>query len=168
MPFPSPPRGIKAIPWRLPILLFHSGLGWMLGRRFLLLRHIGRKSGKIRYAVLEIIHAPADSRAYYVVSGFGTHSDWYQNIQRHSSVEIQIGRQRFPAQAQVLGPEESAKIFLAYAQRNPGGLRALNQLMGYGIDFSPQGIRAFGAQIPVIQFTPQTDAAGGQLPLPGQ
>lgn len=154
MPFPSPPRGIKAIPWRLPIYLYRSGLGWMLGNRFLLLRHVGRKSGIIRYAVLEIIHSMPELGTYFVVSGFGTRSDWYQNVIQQSSVEIQVRRKRFRAKAQQLNPEDGAQILLAYAQRNPGSLKALSKFMGYEIDFSSQGIIDFGKQIPVIRFTP--------------
>ena len=153
MQFPSPPRGIKSIPWRLPILLYRVGLGWILGNRFLLLRHKGRKSGKIRTAVLEIIHSMPDAGIYFVVSGFGTRSDWYQNILQDSSVEIQVRRKRFPAQAEQLEPAEGAKILAAYAQKNPGSLQALSKIMGYEIDFSPQGIQDFGQKIPVIQFT---------------
>ena len=30
---PDPPRGIKAIPWRLPIWIYRLHLGWLLGHR---------------------------------------------------------------------------------------------------------------------------------------
>lgn len=153
MPFPTPPRGLKAVPWRMPIYLYRSGFGWLLGSRFLLLRHVGRKSGKTRFAVLEIIHRAPDANIYYVVSGFGTRSDWYQNIRQQSRVEIQVGRNRFKAEAQQLSPEKAGAILLDYAQRNPGSLKTLSKLMGYEIEFSHQGILDFGQQIPVIQFS---------------
>ncbi len=153
MQFPSPPRGIKAIPWRLPILLYRFGFGWLLGGRFLLLQHQGRKSGKTRFAVLEIIHSLPEEGCYFVVSGFGTRSDWYQNILQHNKVEIQVGRKRFSAEAAQLDPSEGAQILLTYAQRNPGSLQALSKLMGYDIEFSQEGILKFGHNIPVIRFT---------------
>ncbi len=153
MPFPSPPRGLKAIPWRLPIFLYRSGLGWFLGKGFLLLRHIGRKTGKTRYAVLEIIHSDPDAGSYYVVSGFGTMSDWYQNIRGNSKAEIQIGKDRFSAQAQQLAPSQGADILQLYSKNKPGNLETLNKILGYEIEFSPEGIREFGRQIPVIQFS---------------
>lgn len=153
MPFPLSPRGVKAIPWRLPIYLYKVGFGWLLGDRFLLLRHVGRNSGKTRFAVLEIIHCLPDRGYYYVVSGFGTRSHWYQNIRQQSNVEIQVGNKRFAAQAQQLSPSEGAEILLAYAQENPGSLKALSKLLGYEIEFSPEGIREFGLKIPVIRFS---------------
>lgn len=153
MEFPSPPRGLKAIPWRLPIYLYRIGLGWILGNRFLLLRHIGRKSGKIRFAVLEIIHNLPEPEQYYVVSGFGTRSNWYQNIQQQKHVEIQVGNKRIPVLSHQLDPREGAEILAAYAQKNPGSLKALSNLMGYEIEFTPDGIKEFGRNIPVIQFS---------------
>jgi len=160
MQFPSPPRGIRSIPWRLPILLYRAGLGWILGSRFLLLRHKGRKSGKVRAAVLEIIHSLPDASSYFVVSGFGTRSDWYQNILQDSCVEIQVGRKRFPAQAKQLDPPDGAALLTAYAQKNPGSLQALSKIMGYEIEFSPQGIRNFGLKIPVIEFNSASELPG--------
>ena len=150
--FPPPPRGIKAIPWRLPIYLYRFGLGWLLGNRFLLLCHTGRISGEKRFAVVEIVHSLPDPYSYFVVSGFGTRSDWYQNIIQNTNVEIQVGRKRLLAEAQQLDTSEAGEILLAYAQNNPRSLKALSKIMGYEIDFSHDGILDFGRQIPVIQF----------------
>jgi deazaflavin-dependent oxidoreductase (nitroreductase family) len=159
MVLPSPPRGIKAIPWRLPIYLYLAGLGWVMGDRFLLLRHTGRKTGKIRFAVLEIIHSLPEPARYYVVSGFGTSSNWYQNILQQRRVEIQVGKKRLSVHAQQLGPPEGAEILHAYAQKNPGSLKNLSNLMGYEIEFSSEGIREFGRKIPVIQFSTATSVS---------
>jgi len=82
MKFPNPPRGGKAIPWRLPILFYRLGLGSLMGKRFLLLNHIGRRSGQSRQAVLEIVQSFPSEGRYLVVSGFGRYSHWYQNIKR--------------------------------------------------------------------------------------
>lgn len=153
MPFPPPPRGLKAIPWRLPIFFYRSGLGWLFGKGFLFLRHVGRKTGKTRYAVLEIIHSVPEEGYYYVVSGFGTRSDWYQNIRSQSNAVIQIGKDKFTAEGQQLAPDQGADILQIYARNKPGNLRTLSKLLGYDIEFSSEGIREFGRQIPVIQFS---------------
>jgi len=156
MTFPSPPRGIKAIPWRIPIYLYRTGFGWALGNRFLLLRHIGRISGEDRYAVLELIHSTPEEGVYYVVSGFGTRSDWFQNILKQPQVKIQVGAKKMSAVARRLDPSDGAGILLAYAQEHPGSLKTLSSLLGYQIDFTREGILDFGRQIPVVQFTTQS------------
>ena len=152
--FPKPPRGIKALPWRLPIWIYRLGLGSLMGNRFLLLNHIGRKSGQPRQAVLEVIRSfPAENR-YLVVSGFGEASDWYQNIKKGPKVTIQVGRKKIKAIAEQLDPESAGETMVIYAQNNPGAIKTLSGLLGYEIDHTPAGYRSFGKRIPVIQFTP--------------
>jgi deazaflavin-dependent oxidoreductase (nitroreductase family) len=153
MKFPDPPRGIKAIPWRLPICFYRLKLGWLLDGRFLLLSHTGRKSGKIRKTVLEIIHRSPEDHSYYVVSGFGTRSHWYQNIKQDPRVTIQVGSNRMAADAQRLEPDEAEDIFLAYTQANPQSIRWLAKMMGYQITHTPEGYRNFALELPLIKFT---------------
>ncbi|MEO2169431.1 MAG: hypothetical protein ABGY42_15180 [bacterium] len=45
-----PPIGLKRLFFRLPIRLYQLRLGRLLGGRFVLLHHIGRKSGLARQA----------------------------------------------------------------------------------------------------------------------
>jgi len=164
MEFPDPPRGIKAIPWRLPICFYRLKLGWHLGGRFLLLSHTGRKSGKIRQNVLEIIHHSPENHAYYVVSGFGTRSYWYQNIKQNPRVTIPVGSNRIAADAQRLEPDEAEDIFLAYTQANPQGIRWLAKLLGCEVDHSPEGYRALGREIPLIRISPKRVGANDLFP----
>lgn len=52
----------------------------MLGRRFLRLKHVGRRTGRRHTTVLEVVrHDPRHSE-FVVVSGFGSHADWLRNI----------------------------------------------------------------------------------------
>ena len=157
MTFPNPPRGIKAIPWRMPIWIYRLGFGWLLGEKALLLTHIGRKSGQPRQAVLEIVQAYPSENRYLVVSGFGSRSHWYQNIKIEPRVTIQVGTKRINAIADQLEKKLAGDAMFAYAENFPGNLKTLSRILGYEIDHSPAGYRAFGEQIPVIQFSPDTD-----------
>lgn len=47
-----PPRGLLRLAARLPLWLYRAGLGWLLSNRFLMLTHIGRKSGLPRQVVV--------------------------------------------------------------------------------------------------------------------
>jgi len=151
---PSPPRGIKALPWRLPIWIYRLGLGCLMGSRFLLLNHTGRKSGQPRQAVLEIIRSYQNEDRYLVVSGFGKASHWYQNIKKEPKVTIQVGRKKITALAEQLDADTAGEMMVIYAQNNPGAIKALSGLIGYEIEHTPAGYRSFGNGIPVIQFTP--------------
>ncbi len=163
MRFPDPPRGLKAIPWRMPILFYKLGLGWMLGSRFLLLTHTGRKSGEFRQTVLEIIHYSPEDHSYYVASGFGTRSHWYQNIKQDPRVTIQIGSNRMAADAQQLEPDEAGNIILAYAQKYTRSIRLLAKMLNYDIVHTAEGYRAFGREIPLIRLTTRNMDSSRQI-----
>jgi len=164
MKFPDPPRGLKSIPWRMPILFYKLGLSWMLGSRFLLLTHTGRKTGKIRQNVLEIIHHSPENHSYFVVSGFGTRSHWYQNIKQTPRVTIQVGSNCLAADAQRVEPDEAENIILAYTQNNPQSIRWLAKLLNYDIVHTAEGYRAFGREIPLIRLTPRRLDSNGTYP----
>lgn len=157
MRFPDPPKGLKAIPWRIPILLYKIGLGWLLGNRALLLSVNGRKSGKIRQTVLEIIHHSPEEHTYYVASGFGTRSQWFQNLQNGPQVTIQVGSKRLNATGNRLNPEEAGSVFIAYAQKYPQAIRWLTKKLDYQITHTTEGYRNFAKELPIIKFTTQEE-----------
>jgi len=153
MQFPTPPRGLKAIPWRMPIWIYRLGLGGLMGKKFVLLNHTGRKSGEQRQTVIELIQVNSETGEYYVVSGFGTRSDWYQNITQNPTVVIQVGNMKMTARASRLNPEEASQVILDYTQKYPKNLKNLGALLGYDIEHTTEGYLAFGREIPVICFS---------------
>ena len=153
MKFPTPPRGLKALPWRMPILIYRLGLGSLMGKKFLLLQHTGRKSGEQRQAVLEIIQINLETGEYYVVSGFGLRSQWYQNIIHNPAAVIQVENKKMTAIAKQLNPEEASQVILDYSQKYPKNLKNLEAMLGYEIEHTPEGYLAFGREIPVICFS---------------
>ncbi len=148
----KPPRGLAAIPWRLPIYLYKLHLGWMLGERFLLLTHIGRKSGLPRHAVIEVVHHDPETHTWYVASGFGEKSHWFRNIMKTPQVTIQVGRRKMTAEAHRLSPEEAESILRQYAQKHPIALRELGKIIGLQYDGTPESLRQMAEQIPVVAF----------------
>lgn len=148
---PQPPQGVSRILFRLPIWLYRAGLGWLLGKRFLLLTHTGRKSGKPRQAVLEIAKYDQKSNTYFVASGWGKQSNWYRNIVETPEVTIQVGRQRLDAVAEPLSPQESGEAMVAYARHYPTAARNLTRLIGYQVDGSEDAYRTLGQEaIPFV------------------
>jgi deazaflavin-dependent oxidoreductase (nitroreductase family) len=85
------PRGVTRALYRLPIRLFQLHLGWLLMGHFLLLTHIGRKSGLPRQTVLEVLPHDRAKDEYYVMAGWGERSDWVKNIEKTPQL-----RQRMP------------------------------------------------------------------------
>ena len=151
-PLPAPPRGLKAVFWRLPIWIYRLHLGFLLGERFVLLEHIGRKSGLRRYAVLEVIGKDAHPLTYCVASGFGERSQWFRNVLAHPEVAVQVGRRRYRARARRLPYEEAVARLQAYARAHPRALQELARLLHYPYDGSEASLRAMAEIVPVVCF----------------
>jgi deazaflavin-dependent oxidoreductase (nitroreductase family) len=151
---PQLPRGLARLAFRTPIWLYRLHLGWLLGQRFLHLTHTGRKSGLPRQVVLEVVDHDPQSNVYYVSSGWGKKSDWYQNIQKTPRVRLQVGAKSWAAQADVLDPEAAEQIILNYGRKHPALLGELARVMGYKLDGSEDDMRALGRLVPVVAFKP--------------
>ncbi|HTX95296.1 MAG TPA: nitroreductase family deazaflavin-dependent oxidoreductase [Mycobacterium sp.] len=104
---------------RAPVWLYKARAGALFGSRFLMLEHIGRKSGARRYAMLEIVdHSTPDS--YVVASGFGRKAQWFRNIQANSQVRVYAGSHApRGAAARVLDQDEADRTLAAYRSRHP-------------------------------------------------
>lgn len=162
MPTPPPtvtlpprPRGLARFAFRLPIHLFHLGLGWMLGHRILLLTHQGRISGRARQTVLEVVRYDPERGEYTVAAGFGLRTDWYRNLQAHPAIEVQSGRDRFHPAQRFLTPAEGADVFAWYEQQHPRALRGLVRIMRYPYDGSAESRLALAAAVPMVVFRRQ-------------
>lgn len=131
------PRGLLRLFLRLPVLLYRLKLGWLLGERFLLLKHVGRKSGKIRQVVVEVVAHDKVEDTYYIASGWGYHSNWYQNLLKTPNVEIQVGLRKLAVVAQTLPPPRGVELLLAYRRKHPFAARELSRLMGLDIVNAP-------------------------------
>jgi len=138
----------------LPIWLYRAHLGWLLGGRFLLLTHTGRKSGLPRRAVLEVVRHDPTTGIYYVSSGFGEKSDWFRNVQQTPQVTIQVGRRKMTAMAERLPVEEAERELLDYGHRHPKALRNLARILGYQIQNTDEDIRALARVLPIVAFRP--------------
>ena len=151
----QPPRGLLRWLARLPIWLYRAGLGWLLGNRFLMLTHIGRKSGLPRQVVLEVVRHDRANDTYYVAVGFGQNTDWYRNLSKTPDVVIRVGRRRIAVRAGRLSPEEAERVMLDYARRHPLAIRELAHVLGWRVNGAEADYRALGRIIPIIALRPR-------------
>lgn len=149
-----PPTGALRLFLRMPIFLYRVGLGGLLGGRFLLLNHIGRKSGLPRQAVVEVVRHDPATGSYIIASGFGEKSDWLRNLRATPDVMIQVGRRKLAVRAERLTVEAGSTEMADYARRYPVAARTLARSMGMQVDGSVEGYRACGALIPFVRLDP--------------
>jgi deazaflavin-dependent oxidoreductase (nitroreductase family) len=104
-----------------------------LGSRFLLLHHIGRKSGLPRQTVLEVVNYDKATDTFYVAVGFGPKTDWYRNLLQTPQATIQVKQRKLQVTADPLTPEASAEAMVYYSRRHPTAARNLSRLLGYKV-----------------------------------
>lgn len=150
----TPPTGVSRVLFRMPIWLYKANLGWMLGGRFLLLNHIGRKTGEPRQAVLEVVDHDKETDTYIVAAGFGKKSAWYQNLLAHPEVSIQVGRRKLNVTAEQLTPEEAGEVMVDFAKRYPNEAKFAGAL-GYEVDGSEEDYRRMGEMMTLMAFRPR-------------
>ena len=112
--------------FKIPVLYYKLGLGWMLEKRFLLLTTIGRKSGLPRRTPLEYVYNTEDD-TYRVSPGWGGNTDWYKNVRRNPHVRVQVGRRAFAALAEPAPDEEAAQFMWNVSCRHPAMDRVWNR-----------------------------------------
>lgn len=153
------PSGLLRAFLRFPILLYRIGLGRLLGDRFLLLTHTGRKSGRPRRTVIEVLRRDPVTGACSVAAAWGDRSDWVRNLRRDSRARVAIGADSFPAIADFLEKAAAAEELLAYAERHPTAFRALTRtLMGEAAPATCPGIARLAASVPIVMFRPVGEA----------
>jgi deazaflavin-dependent oxidoreductase (nitroreductase family) len=143
-----------------PTRLYDRNLGWLLGRRFLCLTHVGRRSGRRYRTVLEVVGAKADE--FYVIAGFGPSSDWYRNIQAAQPVEVVVGRRRFRPACRWPDESEAAAVVADYEHRNraitPVVRFLLGKLLGWRYDGSRTARQRLVRQLPMVAIRPAQTA----------
>lgn len=142
----EPPRGLARLAWRAPIWLYRLGLGGLLGGRFVLLNHVGRKSRQLRQAVVEVVSHNKETGTYIVASGFGEKADWYKNVTVYPDITIQVGWRRTAVHVERLPLPQATEVMLDYNRRHPAALGTLAGIMGYRLDGSEADVLFFGGR----------------------
>ena len=149
---PHRPTGWRRLAARAPIPLFRAGLGPLLGRRLLLLHHVGRVSGSDRRVVLEVVAYEAPYRSWTVACGFGPRSDWYRNLRARPKTVAQFGNRHHAVTAQFLTPDQGADIMADYGRRHPRTARRLRAYLGLPADRTESALREAGRAIPFVRL----------------
>ncbi|KMS91895.1 nitroreductase family deazaflavin-dependent oxidoreductase [Prauserella rugosa] len=148
----GPPTGWRRAVARAPIVLYRRGLGALLGRRLVYLVHTGRRSGRRRDVVLEVVRRDGD--AVIVCSGFGTAAAWYRNVVANPDVTLQSGRRRTAARATPLDVDTGEDLMADYGRRHPKLAARLARVMGFRVDGSDEDYRALGREVRFVRLDP--------------
>ena len=149
---------------RLPVHLYDLGAARLLGHRFLLLTHRGRRSGRLYRTMLEVVGWDPEKREAIVMSGFGPDASWRLNVLAGGAVEVQIARLRFEPQVRSPEREEAIGVLADYERRNrvagPIVRAVLSRLAGFRYDGSAESHYRLIEALPLLAFRPRDDSGG--------
>ncbi len=143
---------------RAPVYLYRWRLGWLLGRRFLLLTHTGRYTGARHQTVLEVMEYRREGPEVVVMSGFGRNANWLRNIHAKPDPEVIVGSRRFVAAYRILDGAEGVRVLRGYERRNrfmaPVVRLVLSRLLGWKYHGTQSEQYRIVEQLPLIAFRP--------------
>jgi deazaflavin-dependent oxidoreductase (nitroreductase family) len=104
--------------WRLPLLLWRTGLAPVFGMApVVVMTTRGRKSGAPRHVMTDCFSFDGKT---YVIPGWGARTQWYQNVQADPDITAQLHGQTFAASAhRITDPHELSAAFHNVARWNP-------------------------------------------------
>jgi deazaflavin-dependent oxidoreductase (nitroreductase family) len=141
--------------YRAPTLLYRIGLGWLMFGQ-LQLTTVGRKSGRPRQAVVDVLGHDSGADVYYVLSAYGDTSDWYRNLQANPKVDVRVGWRRFPARAATLSHTEAEALFLDFWRRHRLYVRTMFRLIGLRASTEEEA-RAAVSEMKLVAIQPAGD-----------
>ena len=146
-----------------PARLYDWHVGWILGRRFLRLTHVGRQTGRPYRTVLEVIGDDHRSHEVIVMAGLGRSAQWYRNLLAGGAIEVAIAGERFTPSYRELDPREAAAVLADYERRNrylaPILRRVLTRLVGWRYDGTPANRLQLVSELPIVAFRPARNTA---------
>ncbi len=152
--------------FRAPALFYAANCGWLLGHRFLLLMHTGRRTGRRHRTVLEVIEYREEIPEAVVMCAFGPNADWLRNIEATPNPEVVIGSRHFIVAYRYLDEAEASGVLARYLRHNrlivPIIRLVLSRLLGWHFDGSDEHCRRLAGQLPLIAFRPCLRAAVAQ------
>ena len=153
----EPPKGWTKYFFKIPVYFARIGFfGWekIFGLDWMLLITTGRKSGRKRYSMVDILLYERETDTYYIEVGFGKKSDWYQNIQTNPIFEAHVYRRKFTAKAEELSVENAADMMVNFVRRRPLYSKSVMKVVGITIN-SESELRGMVSHMILLAIHPQ-------------
>jgi len=155
--FRRQPGRLALLIFRLPLPLYRTGWGWLfLGRTFLVLTHVGRKTGRSRATAAMVLSEDKTTGEAVICSVWGPRTDWIRNLHAHPAVRVQIGRESFVPQHRFLTDEEAFAVGVEFRRRHPWRVRMIRRVLGADLG-SDAAMREFISTRPFVALRPSPD-----------
>ena len=162
--FRRQPGRLALLVFRTPLPLYRVGLGWLfLGRTFLVLTHVGRKTGKPHATAAMVLAEDRATGEAVICSVWGPRADWIRNLQASPALRVQIGRESFVPQHRFLSDDEAFTVGVDFRRLHPWRVRLIKRVLDVDLR-SDSEMREFLSTRPFVALRP---AAPGPSTQPG-
>jgi deazaflavin-dependent oxidoreductase (nitroreductase family) len=142
------PTGWLRVVLKAPTYLYRAHLGFVFGKRFVMIEHRGRRSGRRYRTVVEV--AGRTDTEWICTSGTGPEADWYRNLRANGAEAVWIGARRRGASVRFLEPTEAASFMAAYESEHPRTAAKLYEVMGVSYDGTDEDRVLMMSEIPMV------------------
>lgn len=143
--------------FKAPLFMHKVGLGgWekIIGAEWMLISTTGRKTGKRRDSMVDVMDYDASTDTYYIEAAYGSRADWFKNIKANPIFDAQVGRRKFKAQAQELDAASTGEMLVRFFRRKPAYTRSVMAMVG--MKFKDENeLREMGKNLTLLAVKPQ-------------
>ena len=157
--FGKPPSGLLKFFFKVPLYVHKMGLGgWekLIGAEWMLIATTGRKTGKRREAMVDVMDHDKSTDTYYIEAAYGARADWYRNIQSNPVFEAQVGRRKFHARAAPLSSADTGEMLVQFFRRKPAYTRSVMAMVGMKFKDEDE-LRALGSTLTLLAIHPEKE-----------
>ncbi len=159
--FKGRPRGLLKFFFKMPLFLHKVGIVWWIekfsGAQWMLITTTGRKSGKPRQVMVDVVDYDKEADIFYIEAAYGRRADWVRNIQANPDFRAQVGRRKFTARAEFLPPEVAEEKLVMLVRKVPKYARAVMAMAG--LKYSNEAeLRALAHNMLMLAVKPQGGA----------
>ena len=157
------PSWILKFFFKVPVWIHKLGFGgWerLIGAQWMLITTVGRKSGKPRDAMVDVMDYDTASDTYFIEAAYGSRADWYRNMQANPIFDARVGRRKFKARAAPLSNEGAGELMVQFYRKKPAYTRSVMAMVGMKFENEEQ-LRTLGSKLTLLAVKPESS-----IPLP--
>lgn len=157
--FKNRPGKLLKFFFKVPLWVHKLGLGgWeqWIGAEWMLISTIGRKTGKRRETMVDVMDYDKANDTYYIEAAYGARADWYKNILSHPVFEAQVGRRKFKARAGSLSTEGASDLLVQFYRQKPAYTRSVMAMAGMKFNGEDE-LRELGKNLTLLAVKPEKE-----------
>jgi len=157
--FGKQPNRLLKFFFKVPVWIHKMGFGgWerLIGAQWMLITTTGRKTGKRRKTMVDVMDHDKTTDTYYIEAAYGAHADWYKNIQSNPIFEAQVGRRKFKARAGALTNEGAGEMLVQFYRQKPAYTRSVMAMAGMKFKDEDE-LRVIGKDLTLLAVKPERE-----------